>query len=380
MSDNLFSDVLLMEDILKGASSQDLPPANDIKSYYDRYIELNRKFSNYSVEMGAMKNEIEQWKSNLSQSLEEINEIDDKDERSKKIQQILNEDVIIFLNKHSSEHIYKVKEKALDLLKCFTYREPSYYETFLLLCSISVHDIGNLLGRANHEKRIIDMLKASCENIIDDTVEIVLISRIAGVHGGRINDNKDTLSFLQSSTVINNLEVREKLLAAILRFADELADDTTRANRPAMESGILGPASEIYHVYSSKLHTVKLQQNPVTSAWEVLLLFDIDEETAKKQFQKIEKKVYLLDEIYDRTIKMEKERRYCMRYLRPYCNIEKINVEITIEHADNIFEPDRIKYTLEEKGYPDDPFKSIKDVDSGIMTGAEMAAKLLNED
>jgi len=369
-----------MEDILKGASSQDLPPANDIKSYYDRYIELNRKFSNYSVEMGAMKNEIEQWKSNLSQSLEEINEIDDKDERSKKIQQILNEDVIIFLNKHSSEHIYKVKEKALDLLKCFTYREPSYYETFLLLCSISVHDIGNLLGRANHEKRIIDMLKASCENIIDDTVEIVLISRIAGVHGGRINDNKDTLSFLQSSTVINNLEVREKLLAAILRFADELADDTTRANRPAMESGILGPASEIYHVYSSKLHTVKLQQNPVTSAWEVLLLFDIDEETAKKQFQKIEKKVYLLDEIYDRTIKMEKERRYCMRYLRPYCNIEKINVEITIEHADNIFEPDRIKYTLEEKGYPDDPFKSIKDVDSGIMTGAEMAAKLLNED
>ena len=71
--------------ILKNASSQDLPSANDMKSYYDRYIELNRKFSNYPVEMGAMKNEIDQWKINLFQRLKAINEsvdIVDEDERN----------------------------------------------------------------------------------------------------------------------------------------------------------------------------------------------------------------------------------------------------------------------------------------------------------
>lgn len=380
MGENTFLHVLSMEDVLKDAPSNELPSANNIKTYYDRYIELNRKFSEYPVEMGAMKSAIEQWKDHLSNELQRVCKIDNETERNENLHKLLDEDTILFLNKHDSSHISKVKEKALDLLKCFTHSTPGCYETFLLLCAITVHDIGNLLGRTNHEKRIKDMLKSACVNIIDDSIEIVSISRIAGVHGGRIRNNKDTLSFLQNRTMVNNLEIREQLLAAVLRFADELADDATRANYPAIESGILGPASEIYHIYSSKLHTVKLQQNPVTGAWEVLLLFDIDEETAKKQFQKIGKKIYLLDEIYEKTIKMEKERRYCMRYLRPYCSIEKINVEITVEHADNVFEQDKIKYTLEEKGYPSDPFNSIKDVDSSIITGEEMAAKLSSVD
>ena len=62
--------------------------------------------------------------------------------------------------------------------------------------------------------------------------------------------------------------------------------------------------------------------------------------------------------------------------LRPYCSIERINVEITIEHAENVFEQEKINYTLEEKGYPELSLKSIKDLDGTILTGQEMAAKL----
>lgn len=376
MSDNMFSNMSAMEDILKNAKLKDLPDANADKSYYERYKELNKRFSDYPVEMGAMKSAIEEWKEKLGETLLNINEIGDETERTAKIQEMLSEDAISFLNKHGTDHIDKVKEKALAILKCFSHSTPECYETFLLLCSISVHDVGNLFGRANHEKQISGMLDSACANIIDDTVERRMIARIAGVHGGKINNNRDTLSFLQNNTVINNFRVREQLLAAVLRFADELADDTTRANYPALAAGILGDASEIYHVYSSKLHTVKLQQNPVTMAWEVFLAFEIDEATAKKQFNKIGKKVYLLDEIYERTMKMERERRYCIRYLRPYCSIERINVEITIEHAENVFEQEKINYTLEEKGYPELSLKSIKDLDGTILTGQEMAAKL----
>lgn len=378
MNDNPFSSISSIIDVLQNSDAKDFPPAHMEKSYFERYKELNHIFSQYPVELGAMKTEIEQWIQELGVSLEEATKIADEQERKTRIAELLSEDKIIFLNKHGPDHINKVQEKALELLTCFTGQYPSSYETFLLLCSISVHDIGNFYGRANHEKRIGPMLDSVCANVIDDSVERRVIARIAGVHGGRINGNKDTISILKISDTINNFEVREQMLAAIVRFADELADDSTRAVYPAMKANVLGSASEIYHVYSSKLHTVKLQQNPITNTWKVVLRFEIDEDTAKKQYSKGAESIYLLDEIYVRTMKMESERRYCMRYLRPFCSIEAIDVVITIDHSDSVFEEDIIKYTLEETGYPDQICTSIQDIDDKLITGAELAEKLSN--
>lgn len=378
MSENPFTTVSSMVELLQNSEAKEFPPAHANKAYADRYNELNRIFSEYPVEMGAMKNEIEQWKTDLHKEIEEAAKIEDEIERGNRITEILDEDKIIFLNKHGPDHIAKVCEKAHEILKCFNGRYPNGYETFFLLCSISVHDVGNLFGRANHEKRIGGMIDSACANVIDDSIERRTIARIAGVHGGKINGSKDTIAFLKGTDTINNLEVREQMLAAVVRFADELADDSTRAIYPAMKAGILGGASEIYHVYSSKLHTVKLQQNPITNVWEVVLRFEIDEDTAKKRFQKGKETTYLLDEIYVRTMKMEQERRYCMRFLRPYCMIESINVEITIDHNESVFDSESIKYRLEEKGYPDHLYNSIKEISSELITGEELARKLIS--
>lgn len=376
MADNPFITESSLPDYIEKGKPEDYPPAHEKKKYIERFLELEKRFSNFPVEMGAMKNEIDKWKDRIKKQLEDVDIISDESERSHKIDEIFTEDCAIFLNKHGPEHISKVKEKALDILKCFNQGWPSFYEIFFLLCSISVHDVGNLFGRANHEKRIAGMIDAACNNIIDDSVERRVISQIAGVHGGSINGDKDTISLLKENDTINNFKIREQMLASVLRFADELADDSTRANYPALELGILGEASEIYHIYSSKLHTVKLQQNPVTHAWDVVLKFEFDEETAQKQFKKGSKSVYLLDEIYERTIKMEQERIYCMRFLRIYCSIESINVEITIDNNENVFEQETIKYTLHEKGYPNSQYNTIKEINKEMLTGQEMAKKL----
>lgn len=377
MTDNLFSDASSLIEVLEKGQDRDFPEANhQKKKYIERFRELDRRFSELPVEMGAMKSEIDRWKNNLDKQIEEAAKIKNETDRIPKLRELLNVDTIVFLNKHGKEHINKVREKAFEILKCFTHNMPSCYEVFLILCSISVHDVGNFFGRVNHEKRIAGMLDSDCSQIIDDAVERRVIARIAGVHGGRIKGSKDTISLLKGTDTINNIEVREQLLAAVLRFADELADDNSRAIYPALDSGILGKASEIFHVYSSKLHTVKLLQNPVTKAWTVVLRYEIDEGTAKKQFYKGTDKVYLLDEIYERTLKMEQERRYCMRFLRAYCSIECINVGITIDNKESVFDQETIEYTLQEKGYPDSSFSTIKDVDKEIPTGLEMAQKL----
>ena len=265
-------------------------------------------------------------------------------------------------------------EKSLELIKCFNKIAFSGYEIYFLLCAITVHDIGNIFGRIGHEKKIAEILDSKCIDIIPDSIERRIISRIAGVHGGKIHGSSDTISILKEINIVNNFEIKEQVLASILRFADELADDVTRVDYSALDNGIVGDASLIYHVYSKSLHTVALQKNGITNAYEVFLAYQFDLEEATTQFGKGGQKRYLVDEIYARTIKMEKERRYCIRYLRPYCSLERIKVEIII--AKSAFDEEKISYTLEEKGYPSIPFSSIKDIRDDILSGEELAAKL----
>ena len=376
MADNPFITEISLIDYLTKGEEKDFPQGNEKKPYKDRYIELNKLFSDFPVEMGAMKSAYDQQLKDLNTQLENILNIPDRSEQTHKAYELIEENSTIFLNKHGAEHVSKVTERAFDIIKCFDRSFPSFYEIFLLLCSISVHDVGNIFGRTNHEKSIYKLINSTCNNIIDDTIERKVISRIAGVHSGRIKGSKDTISCLKEKYTVNNIEIREQMLASILRFADELADDNTRANEPALKYNIVGEASEIFHIYSSTLHTVKLQQNPVNNAWDVVLKFQFDEETAKKQFKKGSTNIYLLDEIYQRTFKMEQERIYCMRFLRIYCSIESINVEITIDNDEDVFDLKTIKYVLQEKGYPDSQYNTIKDVNKDILTGEEMAKEL----
>lgn len=364
----------LLYELLNREGQDEYPDTFGRKLHKDRYAELADKFANYPVEMGAMQETIKTWISEIQEKTKVINSLTCSEEREKEFNKLYEDDPIIFLNRHDSSHTKKVMEKALEIIKCFSKIKFSCYEIYFLACAIVVHDIGNIYGRAGHEKKIVEILNSDCASIIPDSIERRVISRIAGVHGGKIYGNSDTISVLSETCIVNGFDIKEQLLAAILRFADELADDATRANYDAMTSGIVGEASEIYHVYSETLHTVALRQNKVTNAFEIFLGYQFDSSAAKKLYGKAGQKRYLIDEIYARTIKMERERRYCIRYLRPYCFLERIDVEIII--TKDVFDEEKISYALEEKGYPAIPFSSIKDVRNDILSGEELAAKL----
>ena len=362
-----------LEELLSFNTENEFPDTHGTKKHLNRYMDLAQKFANYPVEEGAMQETIKLWLVTLQENIKEINSITDAEERAKKFNKLFEDDPIIFLNRHDVSHTKKVMEKALELIKCFSKIDFSGYEIYFLLCAIVVHDIGNLFGRMGHEKKIAEILDSQCNEIIPDSIE----RRIIGVHGGEISGNSDTISILKETNSVYNFTIKERLLASILRFADELADDATRANYDAIENNILGDASKIYHIYSEKLHTVTIRKNDISNSYEVFLAYQFDSDTAKILYGKLGKQRYLLDEIYSRTIKMERERRYCIRYLRPYCSLERINVEIIITKG--TFEEEKIAYTLEEKGYPPIPFSSIKDVRDDILTGEELAKKLEGE-
>jgi hypothetical protein len=251
------------------------------------------------------------------------------------------------LTDHGPEHIKTVIARASQLVssKC----ELSAYEVYLLLVAIHVHDVGNLFGRESHELNSEEVIHQLGLLMGEDRVERKAIYDIAQAHGGNIAGDKDKISHLPRSEPLLGSQVREQLLAAILRFADELADDRTRASGFLLKVAKVHPTSEIYHRYAQALHSVIVD----LAGGTIDLHFDMSLADASTTFGKGTGRLYLLDEIYERTMKMHCERRYCMRFLRPDISIDRIDIEIKVYGDKYNSELARIPYRLEESGYPD---------------------------
>lgn len=265
----------------------------------------------------------------------------------------------VFLNDHGPDHVAMVIQRASEMLAVKSMAQKSCvlipYEAYLLLAAIQVHDIGNIFGRQHHEVSAAGL--PEIEQLLgDESIEKRLIYGIAAAHGGAINGDPDTIYQLQQEDMVLNRKVRPRLLAALLRFADEIADDRTRAGRFAATHGVVPEEGLIFHKYSECLHSVVVD----VKGRAVDLHFEIPEDDAKVTFtkKKGEAPIYLLDEIISRTIKMHHERVYCMRYMRPYVNLDSINVKVRVWASPPKAGPftkelKKIGYRLEDRGYPE---------------------------
>ena len=120
------------------------------------------------------------------------------------------------------------------------------------------------------------------------------------------------------------------------------------------------------------IHTVKIEKDNNNDDHRIDLVYELETSMLEKVYCVGESKKYLLDEIYDRTLKMEQERRYCMKFMHPYIDIGRINVIINIYDA-SLQPLSPITYRLEDILYPDAPqLGHIKDIDRSIPSGEEM--------
>jgi hypothetical protein len=181
-----------------------------------------------------------------------------------------------FLNEHGKPHIETVIQRSSDLVStngCTL----SLYEAYILLMAIHVHDIGNILRRENHEFSASIVLHDYANHAGQDRIEWDCIFDIAEAHGGK---PKDKISDLIDEKILNH-HIRKKLLASILKFADELSDDRARANRflltttnTSTNRPMIPEKSELFHKYSYCLHTVdvELEAKRVNYKFDMALL------------------------------------------------------------------------------------------------------------
>ena len=287
-----------------------------------------------------------------------------------------------FLTDHGPKHIDTVIRRASSLLAHPEQSFPKFtpYEIYILILAIHFHDVGNIFGRAGHENKHSHVMKQLGVVLGNEMVERQAILRIASAHGGRINGDKDTISQLPHEDFVLGQPVRYRALAALLRFADELADDSHRAARYVEQLQVIPEESEVYHAYAKSLHSVFVDPGSRL----IRLRYSFLREDAIQKYGKGVGgqplgQVYLLDEIYERTLKMHLERIYCMRFLQGIIQVDTI--EVTIEVYEDEYSPspciDKIGYRLQEEGYPHTNFSCLQDLCPDVtIDGADLVMHL----
>lgn len=248
--------------------------------------------------------------------------------------------------RHDLGHVDDVIRKAGQLLGANSdSEEPAMerlkpYEVFVLLVACLIHDAGNIEGREGHADRTRRVLREVSDKKLDEK-EISLISKIARAHSGTTtNGSPDTIGDLQTRDGAENITVKPRRLAAILRIADELAENTRRANRRDEE------LSNFPNLFCSTI-SVGIDY---LNRWIALNFAVSDENCALFAKSPSGTDMFFMDYISDRVAKIELERRYCDRYLRGFATFEMTRVNV--EFLKDDIEWNSIHFEMKDDGYP----------------------------
>ena len=138
-------------------------------------------------------------------------------------------------------------------------------------------------------------------------------------------------------------------LAAILRFADELAEGPQRTSQYMIDKGLIPNDSLIYHKYAAITEVFLDKGNN-----RVALTYNIDYPIKELSLEE------LLKFVYRRILKMDAERRYCKYYAPALNDLLRTEANINFTINGDICEIDLPKICLEDKYRLSDVDESIE--------------------
>lgn len=231
------------------------------------------------------------------------------------------------------------------------------YEIYVLLLAILLHDAGNLSGRIGHEKQPFSILQEMGELSGSDNFEKKAIAKVAEAHGGvNAQGDKDTIFPLEEKFRQGTAFFRPRVLAALLRFADEICESQNRAVLSLIRRDELPEKSQVYQLYAEAIKSVQVDHESNS----IRLVFVIPLKNAIRTWGKDDKRTYLTDEILRRLEKMNLERNYCARFMYSVVMIERIDavIELVDEKFDTL-ETNAVR--LGDTGYPSTAVPLIKE-------------------
>ena len=262
------------------------------------------------------------------------------------------------LTDHGPKHIRHVLENVFKLLDG-DLKHFSAIEHYILGLSVLFHDVGNLHGRKNHNKLIARFYDHVREAPKFDQ-EKSLIVQIAQAHTGEaLNGSRNTLADVPKTSQLNGEPIRAREIAAIVRFADELAEGRQRTSEYMRRHGLYAAESVPYHDYSAAADITIDRLNhrvAITYQLNIRMQDGLEEELCRvKDF---------LKSAYARLAKMDMERRYarfhCPKPLTPF---REISVCLNMQVDGEFLQPP-LQATISDEVNLDAPLDLLSSLDT----------------
>jgi hypothetical protein len=233
------------------------------------------------------------------------------------------------LTDHGPAHIANVLDNIYRLINVDKLEDLELYA----LCMITLfHDVGNINGRIGHyDKRVIYKIYSYVRG--DDprfNTERQLISITASAHSGKAsNGSEDTISELQQDKVpLFDHGINVRKLAAILRFADELAEGPQRTSNYMILNHKYDEESLKHHNYArSSSVLISRKDNRISLTYWIKIKTENE-----KLIEETKKEMKLqLEYIYKRILKLNAERIYNKYYCDMLSPFKTTSVQINFE-------------------------------------------------
>lgn len=234
------------------------------------------------------------------------------------------------LTDHTSKHIQDVL-KNIDIILKDRYKVIDNMDLYLLGLMVLFHDTGNIFGRKRHSEY--DMIARVYDSLLKGDTRYIQERRVvvssASAHSGVAKDgSRHTLKDVPSKDSIDGYPVNPREMAALLRFADELAEGPQRTSQFMQEHGLFNQSSKIFHEYANYAH-VQIDR----AGERIALTYNFPIKTSRKKLTSSEETSFrnLLAFTYHRVQKLDQERNYA-RHNSVHCtDFKRTTVAINIE-------------------------------------------------
>lgn len=235
------------------------------------------------------------------------------------------------LTDHGPDHVANVLTNVERLLGADIDKLEAE-ELYALCVCVLFHDVGNIHGRNKHNRNISDVYEKVRKGEDKYRQEKLLVLTVAGAHSGKAKDgSSDTLKDVPSTMQLKGKQVRSRPLAALLRFADELAEGPQRTSAYRLERGMYKSKSKIYHSYASGTDVcIDREGNRIALSYHFhikakgrVLTLAGDPSVKLKE---------ILDFTSQRVIKMNEERQYARHYCDWLTPFKELSVNLDFWH------------------------------------------------
>ena len=235
------------------------------------------------------------------------------------------------LSDHGPDHIADVMDNAQMLISNnFVVHGFSAIDLYVLALVILFHDVGNLFGRENHHVRIglvFDWARGTAPEV---RREKTLVIKAARAHTGTSSlGDRNTLVEVDQSDHLYGRHVQLRNIAAVLRFADELAEGPQRTTDFFRTQIGYSQDSKLFHKYAASANVAADRPNErIRLTYEIQLNDFASNEPAERRTEL----VAFLTFVLHRVAKLDEERRYA-RFYCPLLGAFK-QTDVVINFAD----------------------------------------------